>query len=188
MLTKVPEDMREGLRQLFIKTQQEAAEAIAKASSMRSRNIAGLITIDPHDYTKAVLGENPTLATKLELIALSVHYLKPDALDLAKEKYSGDFEKFKGIDFMKIIAATDVKLWKSQRDVGDKMLKELQPLMEKSINVPEEAGEASDEVSDEVLLPTQTTTEVAEVTEQKPEVETVETEEAELTTTTRKKK
>lgn len=124
-IEKLPEDMREGIRNLFIKQYEETQALIAAA---KRATVTKSFTIEPHLYVKQVLENSPGLASKLELIALAVDYMLPGCLNTAKEKHSTMFDTYYGIAFMQVIAATEVSRWKSKRDIDDKMLNELRTL------------------------------------------------------------
>ncbi|MEH2088394.1 hypothetical protein [Nostoc sp.] len=126
ILELLPEDVRPGVIESFKKRYDIAQQAIAEAAGTRS--IKESMNVNPHDYVTAVLKITPTLGTKLDLIALAVHSIKPDSLEEGKKKYGDDFSKFSGIQFMQAIAATGISTWKSQRDVQGKMLNELKTL------------------------------------------------------------
>lgn len=143
MIADVPEDMRERLRQILIKSETERLEAIEKAKN----SLTIKHRIEPHAYVNLVLEKSPGLASTLELIALAVDYMLPGCLVTAKEKHSTIFNEYTGVAFMQVIAATGVGRWKSQRDVYDKMANELKTLDPNF--VPEKKEQAVEEESNE---------------------------------------
>ncbi|WP_334704566.1 hypothetical protein [Nostoc sp.] len=123
ILDQLPEDMRPKLLKVFQDEYDIRQQAVKDASRGKD-----FVITNPYDYVTAVLNITPTLGTKLDLIALAVHSMKPDSLEEGKKKYGDDFSKFSGIQFMQAVAATGINTWKPQRDVQDKMLNEWKTL------------------------------------------------------------
>ena len=117
VINNLPAEFREQVRSMFIKTQAE--QWVKKQTQIAN------FQIDANDYVTAVLTNDNSLKTQLELIALAIYHLDKDSLQRAIERFGEDFAKFSGIDFMRIVAATGIKRWNAARDVKGKMQKEL---------------------------------------------------------------
>ncbi|MEH2271684.1 MAG: hypothetical protein V7K68_25210 [Nostoc sp.] len=147
-INALPKEVQETVRTMLIKAETEKQQALENAKN-NSSTIK--YRIEPLVYVTQILEKSPGLTSTLELIALAVDYMLPGCLVTAREKHSDVFDKYSGIAFMQVIAATGVARWKSQRDVYDKMANELKTLDPNFIPAKEEQA-VEEESNEESML------------------------------------
>ncbi|OUL17831.1 hypothetical protein [Nostoc sp. 106C] len=130
-----------------IKAQLIAANEAAKTKTINKKEY----TIKPLVLVNEILTIDTTIRPVIELIALSCEYLLPGALESAKEKYSRYFDEYSDnqVNFMHIIAATNIKDWNAQRDIKGKMRAFLNTLNLNYVPPTDKVTEVVDENEDD---------------------------------------